>query len=698
MKISRRHLVALGALGAASVFALGVRPVAAEELAAAVRRYDALRAGASSVAVRDLALTSGHATWTLQTGQVTPVRAGEEVVGLYFEGSGTFEHRSADPVEHPILSYEARKASSLTPEKAGADLALRDSFQRLLWLSVGRPMPELPGGAQMWIAGEARVEASVAAGPSLEASFRAHREKFAHARMTPMTHRFAARLGNAPGSPLVVADFGGGKEDLRYVFDGYEGMTETLFALKRRSTSDSELRQDLFPIVLSDQPVGRNRRDTLVPAFALTEVAVDVRASDGKDVQVLVSETLVPQKRPLYVVRMDLESRTYAVTGIGRLDPREHRLRAVWDEAGKPLSFHHSRGEVVVGLAAPAPADQPVRLRFEIEGDFLIRPGGDSFWQLGVEPWFPQPDLAGQYYTFRAKVKVKKPFVPFAPGKTLARREEGDSNVLETAIEEPVQFAIVMAGKYEFEEETRSGLTVRVASYAGKNTRAMKQLTNLAFGIIEDYQRFLGPFPFPVLDIIEINSYGFGQAPPATMFITKEAFNPYIGEENQFFSQGINERFAHEIAHQYWGHAIKMPSEEEQWLTEAFAEYSAALFIRDFRGKAAFDRLAAVWKSRASSNASIAPIPLVNRIDLPGDPMEAFRIRQDLLYWKGSWLLAALHRELGDQTFLTFLKSYQKSFRWKFGSTKHVEGLLQLLTKKDWTPWFDKNYWGTGMP
>jgi len=31
------------------------------------------------------------------------------------------------------------------------------------------------------------------------------------------------------------------------------------------------------------------------------------------------------------------------------------------------------------------------------------------------------------------------------------------------------------------------------------------------------------------------------------MFITSEAFSPMLTETDQFFSQGINERFAHEI-------------------------------------------------------------------------------------------------------------------------------------------------------
>jgi aminopeptidase N len=285
----------------------------------------------------------------------------------------------------------------------------------------------------------------------------------------------------------------------------------------------------------------------------------------------------------------------------------------------------------------------------------------------------------------------------------VARRSEGDENILETRVENPVQFAVVLAGRYEFDEETRDGVTIRVASYAMKNKRAIKQLTSLGFGIIDFYQRFLGPFPFPELNILEINSYGFGQAPPGIVFITREAFNPMGGEDiggfslNQLFSRGINERFAHEIAHEYWGHSVKMPGEEEQWLAESFAEYCAALFLKASKGESEYRALVSRWRSRASSAKDAAPIPLANRV-YHSDMETLFTIRTGLVYEKGALLLAALHKELGDQVFLTFLKSFQKSFRWKFGSTRHVVGLLQFLTKKDFTPFFEANYWGTGMP
>jgi aminopeptidase N len=231
-----------------------------------------------------------------------------------------------------------------------------------------------------------------------------------------------------------------------------------------------------------------------------------------------------------------------------------------------------------------------------------------------------------------------------------------------------------------------------------KDERAMKQLTDLAYGIIAYYQRFLGPFPFPEYNIIEINTWGFGQAPPGILFITQEAFTPLMGETNQFFSQGINERFAHEIAHQYWGHVVKMPGLEEQWLTESFAEYCAALFLKSFKGQSSYDRLMAHWKSNAETSKGVSPIPLANRIYVSGDPIGTFATRSALIYDKGALLLAALHRDLGDQMFLSALKSYQKSFRWKFGSTKTFEGLIEWLTKKDYTAFFESNYWGIGLP
>ena len=141
------------------------------------------------------------------------------------------------------------------------------------------------------------------------------------------------------------------------------------------------------------------------------------------------------------------------------------------------------------------------------------------------------------------------------------------------------------------------------------------------------------------------------------------------------------------------GHAA-----EEQWLTESFAECCAGIFLRTYKNEATFRTLVKHWRTFATFGTDQVPIPLANQAWVANDARTRGFLRYGLLYNKGLALRYALHEELGDETFFTFLKSYQKSFAWKFGSTKTLAGLLQYMTKKDYMPFFDKYYWGIEMP
>jgi Peptidase family M1 domain len=633
--------------------------------------------------VKELKLSVGHATLTVKSGSAAYVVAGGEKVGVFVRGEGALEYLSVDPVELPVLKYNLSKNSGLKPVLDGKTARIKDAFTEVLWLAGGVPLPSVPEEGE---------------GAGLAEPFAAHLKRFGRIHASPVSHEFAAWRLNGPDRPFVRAELAGGDEDLLYVFDGLDGKSESLYQVRKSMYKDPALSDWRFLVTLSEQPIGRDRRDPMKPRFVLSNVDLSVTASDGKDVTITATETFNAVGGTSRVLLLDLYDTKFTSDNLGSLDLRRLKIRGVFDEAGAPVPFDHAKDEVAVGLPSPLVAGSPVRLRFELEGNILYQPGGDSFWELGVEPWFPQPDLAGQYYTVHATVKVKGPFLPFAPGKTVRRVKEGEYNVLETRIEKPIQFMVVLAGKYKSEEETKNGVTVRIASYGGKDTIGIRKLMNLSHKAIEYYSGFLGPFPFDEFNVIEINSWGFGQAPPGFMFITQEVFNPIGGTLNQIFSQGTNERFSHEIAHQYWGHVVKMPSSEEQWLTESFAEISAGLFVRDLRGKSDFEGLQNVWKSRAKDSTDVAPIPLANRIHYHSDPSTARNHRTHLLYSKGPWLLDAIRREIGDKPFLVFLNSTQATFKWKFGNTKTVQAILETMTKKDWKAFFDDYYWGTGMP
>ncbi len=474
-----------------------------------------------------------------------------------------------------------------------------------------------------------------------------------------------------------------------YTRDEATDFVESLIKLYTVDFDDRSRRTERYPAVIAEEPLNRDRRQMPTTPAVITSLDFSLTADDAH-AAITAKETIVPSTSGQRTVWFALLDHVRDSRGV------VHALvvRSVKGTDGSALPFVMQKGALLVGLPAPTATGTPINLTFSADGDILLRPSADNFWLLRSR-WYPSFDLAGDAFTVHGIVKVKSPFMPFAGGHTVSRRVEGDYNVLEMTVDKPVSFLAIAAGKYAFEEEKRKGLTIRTASYGMKNARAIKQLTALAFDMIGYYEYFLGPFPFDELTIVEVNDYGWGQAPPGLVLITSEAFQPLIGLISQLFSEGINERIAHEIAHQYWGYAVKMPSFEEQWLEESFAEYSAAVLLKKFQGEGIYKRLVSHWKGDANFAANAAPIPLANRIV---NPNNADWTRVRLLYSKGPYLLAAVNKDIGDEAFLTFLKSYQKNFRWKFGATKDVSGLLTFMTKKDYKPFFETYYWGTAIP
>jgi len=654
-----------------AVLCLSLPTFAATRFGALSEAYEHPKAGASAT-VSNVDYTFGHLKLSLASGSAAPVTAGSETIGVFFSGNWTFSYTTDDPVEIPLTNRNTKADSHLKLDSDAKHATVSGPVDEVFLIAAGTPLPSIAAGS--------------GAAP---ADFAKHLDDFARDYDSSFQHGLLLRNLGAPSTKYVRAEIRSGRDLLIYQFDEPETTTETLVSLRSPKSEDNRIRARLYPSVLSSLPIGRDRKTPPPAPWTLTDLTYTL-AGDGDNAKLDVIETIV-RKPQAQALRFDMNHAFVPKAGAAE---RHYHVLSVTDEQGHSLPFDHRNNDLVVGVEGLA--GETIKLKFSIDGDFLYRPNNDAFWQLGTEPWFPQPDLNGQYYTVHSTVKVKKPFIAFAPGTTVKRTTEGDFNVVENVIDKPVQFAVVHAGKYETTEETRGPLTIRVATYGQRNDRAAKQLTNLAFTIMDYYEFFLGPFPFTEFNIIQVDTWGYGQAPPATMFITNEAFNSLTGFENQIFSQGINERFAHEIAHQYWGHVVKMPSAEEQWLTESFAEYSAALAVKKFQGNGKYDRLVQTWKTNANDYAKFAPIPLAN--DISGDEEVAYLARTFLLYAKGPYLLYTLHKELGDNAFLTFLKSYQKSFRWKFGTTKDVAGLLQFITKKDYMPFFDQYYWGTAMP
>ena len=235
--------------------------------------------------------------------------------------------------------------------------------------------------------------------------------------------------------------------------------------------------------------------------------------------------------------------------------------------------------------------------------------------------------------------------MPFSNGRTVRRFEEDGRNCAEFREDLPIAGAAALAGKYYTVTDERDGLTVRVSSYGLRNDKAAKRIARLVHGYVEFYEPLLGDYPFAEVDVLEINSLGLGQAPAGIIYITREAFNPMRDEASQAFSKGINARLAHEFAHAWWGHVSGLSELEDQWLSEAIAEYDSALAMANLKHKREFKKARNRWKGDAKEVAGDGSVDLAN-FSTRGSGRSS---RSRLLYSKGALMLAALHQELGDE-------------------------------------------------
>ena len=171
--------------------------------------------------------------------------------------------------------------------------------------------------------------------------------------------------------------------------------------------------------------------------------------------------------------------------------------------------------------------------------------------------------------------------------------------------------------------------------------------------VLNLFERFFGKKDSTYLKfVIAPFEWGGGYSRKNFVSMRTKHFNLYTS------TKGI----AHEIAHFWWNGAVTTTWED--WLNEAFAEYSMLLYIRERIGLEEFQKQVEEYKSKIKN---LPPIWGIER-----DSQEAYSV----LYEKGSLILFELENKISKDQFLDFLKEVSKS---KIVTT---DGLLNLMEKK----------------
>ncbi len=521
---------------------------------------------------------------------------------------------------------------------------------------------------------------------------------FAHPSHELAEQAFAGAHGT------VYAVFHGKHDDLLLDQDPVVDQLEELYVIKRIPSHDPVNGGRAYLLPVAAQPMGRQWWDPVRAPLIATNEDLSVENREGRQVTVRAKMKLRAMRFGAGLWRASLVQRTHKDRDVYPVKVSSVLVN------GKPAPWVHQDGELLVRVYPAPPAGDTIEVEVVDEGALAIRPAGDAYWALGTWGWYPQPPLNGELTTLDIRVSVPDTLTPFASGNTVSRKTENGMNYLHTRLDSPVQFPVVAAGNYHVFSDTRDGVQCDVATYVFGKKKAARLLADFFFTATKVYDGYFHlPYPYKEMNIVEIHSWGWGQAPPGVIFITQEAFSPLSDTINQIFSQGVNERIAHEIAHSWWGHVVKMDSTEEQWLTESFAEYSAALLLRsaagsEKKGKRLFTKMLNSWKSGAAMLGGGASIYLHGymAVEDEADFMDNIRV----LYNKGPVVIHAIRLRLekklgakqGDRYFWALLRAFLKHHKDGYGSTVDLIGILNRITGDDWQPWFERYVYGCEMP
>ena len=643
------------------------------------------------------ALAVGNAEIRPQPGaRLYTLTANGRTCGLLIDGAASLSYRVRDRMSIPLARRNAGRADGVSLREGDGELTLSASLRSAaIWgwnLDAG--------------AGEVRPTASMALPEWLK-------------------DLLERKLESNPGRDMLLSSWNGDTgyrwaalrtsgDDLMLDVDPRPAVRlESLLRVYRLPRTSGPFSGRAATDQIAIQPIGRSWPQATAADFVAENSDVDVRNASGNDLSVRTRTRLRSLRDGLRALSLSLLSENILAGG----QRRPLKLTSLTVD-GAPAAYVHWRDNLVVLAPRALNRNDTAVVETVAEGEILERPDGDSYWRLSGLPWYPRPYIGGlERASFRVSVETAAPFVPFAGGEIVQRDATGQLRKVVTKLEVPMESVHVLAGRYTTISEESNGARVHVSTYASARKDEAVRVARIVQGVQGCLGEWLGvPYPFQDLQVIEINQWGWGQAPPGIIFVTREAFLTSARANTldddslavaEVTSRGINERIGHEVAHAWFPHVAKIDRTEEGWLSESLAEYmsTACLERLDGRGgKARFNRQLRSWKQAAGEIGKGGSIYLAAYL---GARDEDARDRQGLFYARGPLVLHAIRLELaklagnagdGDRLFLTWIRSFVKNFTFKTAETRHLIAILNQMTMKDWQPWFDRYVFGTETP
>jgi hypothetical protein len=200
------------------------------------------------------------------------------------------------------------------------------------------------------------------------------------------------------------------------------------------------------------------------------------------------------------------------------------------------------------------------------------------------------------------------------------------------------------------------------------------------------YEKRIGPYPFKELDVVETPTSAGGIEYPGIVVIASELYrNP---KEVTFFEFAV----AHEVSHQWWYSQVGDDQVNTPWMDESFAQYSTYIYFQDTYGEAAASR---VFQTAFQDEFNQAK---KDNEDLPvGLPVSAYTEKQygEIVYGKGPLFFDAVRKQIGDDYFYKFMRTYYQRFKYQIAKPKDLLATIDEVSGQKVDPLYSQ--WISGQ-
>ena len=342
----------------------------------------------------------------------------------------------------------------------------------------------------------------------------------------------------------------------------------------------------------------------------------------------------------------------------------------------------------------------------EIQPEITAEP---SFLYSNRSAWYPQATTT-DYATATLKISVPVTFdcvasgvlQPGSPQTAGSKDDQSERRIYTFVAGQPLRYLAFIVSKFVHSDPVTVALAEgSLAISAEANPRQVKRgqaLVERASDIARFYASLTADVPYPTFTLAVVESDLPGGHSPAyfAQLLQPLPMTALTWRSDPAAFDRFPDFFvAHELAHQWWGQAVGWRNYHEQWISEGFAQYFAALYARHQRGDAVFAGILRQMRRWAMNESDQGPVALGYRLGhIKGDS----RVFRALVYNKSAAVLHMLRRLVGDEAFFDGVRRFYAASRFKKVGTDEFRQAIEAAAGRPLNRFFDQWIFGFTLP